>query len=110
MNIWDKLNALPEVEKLGVINLAGLAFILVLYYIAVWFSPVGNPTILGWLICKKGIVAVIGVLSMVDALFLIDTSTSGSWWKAIVDDKNMAVAVACAGLFIGLGLVLSGTI
>jgi len=78
--------------------------------VAYWITPVGDPTILSWLVVKQVIVMILAILGTLDAASLIDFVTHGNWWHALIEDENYAVALACAGLWIGIGLAISGSV
>jgi uncharacterized membrane protein YjfL (UPF0719 family) len=54
--------------------------------------------------------AVIGVLVLWLAFLIIDKVTPYDLWKEIVEDKNIALAIVVAGMFIALGLIVAAAI
>jgi uncharacterized membrane protein YjfL (UPF0719 family) len=53
---------------------------------------------------------VIGVLVLWLAFLIIDKVTPYDLWKEIVEDKNIALAIVVAGMFIALGLIVAAAI
>ena len=54
--------------------------------------------------------AVIGVLVLWLAFLIIDKVTPYDLWKEIVEDKNIALAIVVAAMFIALGLIVAAAI
>jgi len=54
--------------------------------------------------------AFIGIAVFVLSFIIIDRLTPYDLWKEIVENKNMALAIVVAGMFIALGLIVAAAI
>jgi uncharacterized membrane protein YjfL (UPF0719 family) len=54
--------------------------------------------------------ALIGVVVLCVSFVIIDKMTPYDLWKGLVEEKNMALAIAVAGMFIALGLIIAAAI
>jgi uncharacterized membrane protein YjfL (UPF0719 family) len=54
--------------------------------------------------------ALIGVVVLCFSFVVIDKLTPYDLWKGLVEEKNMALAIAVAGMFIALGLIIAAAI
>jgi len=54
--------------------------------------------------------AVIGVFVLWLAFLIIDKITPYDLWKEICEQRNMALAIVVAGMFIALGLIVAAAI
>jgi uncharacterized membrane protein YjfL (UPF0719 family) len=54
--------------------------------------------------------AVIGVLVLWLAFLIIDKVTPYDLWKEICEDRNVALAIVVAGMFVALGLIIAAAI
>ena len=54
--------------------------------------------------------AVIGVVVLWLAFAIIDKITPYDLWKEICEDRNVALAIVVAGMFIALGMIIAAAI
>ena len=54
--------------------------------------------------------ALIGVVVLCVSFVVIDKLTPYDLWKGLVEEKNMALAIAVAGMFVALGLIIAAAI
>jgi len=54
--------------------------------------------------------AVIGVLVLWLAFLIIDRITPYDLWKEICENRNVALAIVVAGMFVALGLIVAAAI
>ena len=54
--------------------------------------------------------AVIGVVVLWLAFAIIDKITPYDLWKEICEDRNVALAIVVAGMFVALGLIIAAAI
>ena len=54
--------------------------------------------------------AVIGVFVLWLAFLIIDKITPYDLWKEICEQRNMALAIVVAGMFVALGLIVAAAI
>jgi uncharacterized membrane protein YjfL (UPF0719 family) len=54
--------------------------------------------------------AVIGVIVLWLAFLIIDKITPYDLWKEICEERNMALAIVVAGMFVAIGLIVAAAV
>jgi hypothetical protein len=105
---WIETQEKQEFAKVAVINGFGIVLMIVLIVLSRWICPQGDPGNIVWKACQRGVLILEALLGALNAATFFNFVSDGNWWYEIIQNKNIAVAITAAGLFIGIGIAVCG--
>jgi len=98
-----------ELGKFIILATIGFALVAIVAVVSPSFLPEDDPQGLQRSVLFVFVKVVLAVIGLVGSACGVNWITKGDWW-AQLEEGNIAVGIATAGAFIGIGYALSGAV